>query len=87
MAKTVINISNSMRDTNEKILVSKQAEQALVLAKEAERTAMERKRLVRVPTLNGIVFTTNPERYVEYNKRFNKLGMGLCSQSNASKTK
>lgn len=50
-----------------------EAQEALAKAKEAEARAVACGRLVMMRTLNGTVWTTDPKRYEEYNKQYERI--------------
>lgn len=61
----------TVRGARETGIEEAKAREALERAKEKERELLSRNRLTTVRTLNGTVYTTHPERYEEYNRRFN----------------
>ena len=57
-------ISNSITAAKELILA------ALHKAKQLEKELRKSGKLFRIPTINGIIETTSPEKYIEYNNQF-----------------
>lgn len=43
---------------------------ALHKAKQLEKELRKSGKLFRIPTINGIIETTSPEKYIEYNNQF-----------------
>ena len=63
-------ISNSI--TAAKELIENEARSLAAVHKEKKKKKELRKsgKLFRIPTINGIIETTSPEKYIEYNNQF-----------------
>lgn len=60
-------ISNSI--TAAKELIENET-RSLAAAKQLEKELHKSGKLFRIPTMNGIIETTCPEKYIEYNNQF-----------------
>ena len=65
-------ISNSITAAKELIENEARSLAALHKAKQLEKELRKSGKLFRIPTINGIIETTSPEKYIEYNNQFKK---------------
>ena len=63
-------ISNSITAAKELIENDARSFAALHNAKQLEQELRKSGKLFRIPTINGIIETTSPEKYIEYNNQF-----------------
>lgn len=63
-------ISNSITAAKELIKNEACSLAALHKAKKLEKELRKSGKLFRIPTINGIIETTSPEKYIEYNNQF-----------------
>ena len=63
-------ISNSITAAKELIENETRSLAALHKAKQLEKELHKSGKLFRIPTMNGIIETTCPEKYIEYNNQF-----------------
>lgn len=63
-------ISNSITVAKELIENEARSLAALHKAKQLEKELRKSSRLSRIPTMNGFIETTCPEKYTEYNNQF-----------------
>lgn len=62
-------ISNSITAAKELIENEARSLAALHKAKQLEKELRKSGKLFRIPTINGIIETTSPEKYIEYNNQ------------------